>query len=134
MTFEASFSKGMSKHIQNLGPNEWMIVHSHLVSTYLNESEDLLYGWRSDVEAQGCQLINAVMLRDPLNHAMSLYKIISSKNSTRDEWTEYLSSPNGTGKWSTVLDFFFTTLTACKILTVIPTVLAGGILSMGPKK
>jgi hypothetical protein len=74
------------------------------------------------------------MLRDPLNHAMSLYKIISSKNSTRDEWTEYLSSPNGTGKWSTVLDFFFTTLTACKILTVIPTVLAGGILSMGPKK
>ena len=96
----------MSEHIQNLGPNEWRIAHSHLVSTYLNESEDLLYGWRSEVEAQGCELINAVMLRDPLNHAMSLHKIVTRKNSTRDEWTEYLSSPTGSGKWATVLDFF----------------------------
>ena len=96
----------MSEHIQNLGPNEWRIAHSHLVSTYLNESEDLLYGWRSEVEAQGCELINAVMLRDPLNHAMSLHKIVGLKNSTRYDWTEYLSSPTGTGKWATVLDFF----------------------------
>jgi hypothetical protein len=106
MACEANFSKAMSEHILNLGPNEWRIAHSHLVSTYLNESEDLLYRWRSVVEAQGCQMINAVMLREPLNHAMSLYKIITRKDSTRDEWTEYLSSPTGTGKWSTVLDFF----------------------------
>ncbi|KAL3798446.1 hypothetical protein ACHAW5_007398 [Stephanodiscus triporus] len=96
----------MSEHIQNLGPNEWRVAHSHLTNTYLNESEDLLYGWRSDVEAQGCQLINAVMLRDPLSHAMSVHKRIKKKNITRDEWTEYLSSPTGSGKWNTVLDFF----------------------------
>mmetsp|Transcript_28003 Transcript_28003/g.51652 ORF Transcript_28003/g.51652 Transcript_28003/m.51652 type:complete len:392 (-) Transcript_28003:88-1263(-) len=103
---EANFAKGMNKHIQNLGPNEWRIAHSHLTSTYLNESEDLLYKWRSDVEAQGCQLINTIMLRDPLNHAMSLHKIIKSKNSTKAEWATYLSSPTGDGKWATVLDFF----------------------------
>mmetsp|Transcript_1959 Transcript_1959/g.4224 ORF Transcript_1959/g.4224 Transcript_1959/m.4224 type:complete len:214 (+) Transcript_1959:649-1290(+) len=96
----------MSEHIQNLGPNEWRIAHSHLVSTYLNESEDLLNKWRSDVEAQGCQLINTIMLRDPLNHAMSLHKIVKSKNSTREDWTKYLSSPTGDGLWATVLDFF----------------------------
>lgn len=37
---------------------------------------------------------------------MSLYKVMKGKNSTRDEWTEYLSSPTGSGKWATVLDFF----------------------------
>lgn len=58
------------------------------------------------MEAQGCQLINTIMLRDPLNHAMSLYKIISAKNSTREKWTKYLSSPTEPGLWATVLDFF----------------------------
>ena len=96
----------MSDFIQNLGPKEWRIAHSHLVSTYLNESEDLLNKWRSDVEAQGCEMINTIMLRDPLNHAMSLHKIVNAKNSTREEWTKYLSSPTGTGLWSTILDFF----------------------------
>lgn len=48
----------------------------------------------------------SVMFRDPLNHAMSLYKIVASKNSTKAEWTRHLESPTGTGKWGTVLDFF----------------------------
>ena len=103
---EAKFANGMNEFIQDLGPNEWRISHSHIVSTYLNESEDLLNKWRLDVEAQGCELINTIMLRDPLNHAMSLHKVMKSKNSTREEWTAHLSSPIGTGKWSTVLDFF----------------------------
>eukprot|EP01083_Nonionella_stella_P003044 8665_1 len=105
-SFERKFNDGMKKHIQNLGPNEWRIAHSHLLSSYLNESEDILHQWRSDVEAQGCELINAVMLRDPLNHAMSLHKVIMSKKSTRDVWTKYLLSPTGNGLWATVLDFF----------------------------
>ena len=96
----------MSDHIQNLGRHEWRVAHSHLVSTYLNESEELLYQWRATVEAQGCQLINTVMLRDPLNHAMSLHKIIRLKNATRQNWTKYLESPTGPGLWATVLDFF----------------------------
>jgi len=103
---ERHFAKGMDNHIQNLGPNEWRIAHSHSLSTYLNESEDLLYKWRSDVEAQGCQLINTVMFRDPLNHAMSLWKIIDHKSSATEEWLGYLESSTGTGKWGTVLDFF----------------------------
>jgi len=103
---EAKFAEGMNEHIQNLGPNEWRVAHSHVTSTYLNESEDLLNEWRSDVEAQGCEMINTIMLRDPLNHAMSLHKIVHAKNSTWDDWAEYLYSPTGTGKWGTVLDFF----------------------------
>ena len=103
---ETNFSIGMSNHIQNLKPNEWRIAHSHLVSTYLNESEDLLYQWRKDVEDQGCQMINTVMLREPLNHALSLHKIVKQKRSNREDWVEYLQSSTGTGLWSTVLDFF----------------------------
>ena len=82
------------------------VAHSHITSTYLNESEDLLYKWRSDIEAQGCQLINTIMLRDPLNHVMSLHKVIKAKNSTREEWTKFLESPTRDGLWNTVLDFF----------------------------
>jgi len=103
---ERRFAKGMAKHIQNLGPHEWRIAHSHSLSNYLNESEDLLYKWRSDVEAQGCQLINTVMFRDPLNHAMSLWKIVNHKNATTEKWLQYLKSPTENGKWATVLDFF----------------------------
>lgn len=103
---ETNFSRGMTAHIQNLGPNEWRIAHSHLVSTYLNESENLLHQWRQDVEVQGCQMINTVMLREPLNHAMSLHKIVKQKRSNRVDWIEYLHSPTGTGLWSTILDFF----------------------------
>lgn len=96
----------MNDTLQGLGEGEWRIAHSHLTSSYFNESEDLLYQWRSTVEAQGCELINTIMLRDPLNHAMSLYKIVNVKSSTKEEWPRYLESPTGTGKWSTVLDFF----------------------------
>mmetsp|Transcript_25841 Transcript_25841/g.54613 ORF Transcript_25841/g.54613 Transcript_25841/m.54613 type:complete len:380 (+) Transcript_25841:240-1379(+) len=103
---EAKFNAGMEKHIQNLGPKEWRIAHSHVTSTYMNESEHLLYKWRADVEAQGCEMINTIMLRDPLNHAMSLHKIVKSKNSTQEEWPKYLNEPTGTGLWGTVLDFF----------------------------
>ncbi len=103
---EAKFNNGMKKTIQNLGPKEWRIAHSHVTSTYLNESEHLLYKWREDVEAQGCELINTIMLRDPLNHAMSLHKIVGAKASTQEEWTKYLVNSTGMGKWATVLDFF----------------------------
>eukprot|EP01082_Thalassiosira_pseudonana_P013096 g12428.t1.1.5e17418b g12428 g12428.t1 contig6:1907780-1908830(+) len=104
--YEKKYNKGMETYIQNLGPNEWRIAHSHLTNNYLNESDDILNLWRTTVESQGCQLINTVMLRDPLNHAMSLHKVMKSKNSTRDEWTEHLKTPTGLGKWHTVLDFF----------------------------
>lgn len=103
---EAKFAQGVSEHIQNLGPNEWRVAHSHVTSTYLNESEDLLYKWRADVEAQGCEMINTVMLRESLSHTMSIHKVIKAKNSTRDEWTEYLEHPTGMGRWATMLDFF----------------------------
>ena len=103
---ERKFYNGMNKTIQNLGPNEWRIAHSHLTNQYMNESDHLMYKWREDVESQGCEFISTIMLRDPLNHAMSLHKIMRGKNSTPEEWTKYLESPTGPGKWSTVLDFF----------------------------
>ena len=103
---ERTFNEGVTEHIQDLGPNEWRVAHSHVTSQYLNESEHMLYKWRADVEAQGCELINTIMLRDPLNHVMSLHKVIKQKNSTREEWTEFLSKPTGMGLWNTMLDFF----------------------------
>lgn len=95
----------MDEYIQNLGPNEWKIAHSHLCNNYLNESDDILNRWRSTVESQGCGMINSVMLRDPLNHAMSLYKVIKSKKSTRDEWAAHLHESSAPGKWHSILDF-----------------------------
>ncbi|KAL9179790.1 hypothetical protein ACHAXT_007760 [Thalassiosira profunda] len=103
---EEKFYRGMEEHISDLGPNEWRIAHSHVTSQYLNESEDVLYKWRSTVEAQGCQLINSIMLRDPLSHTMSLHKIVGAKNSTWDEWLTHLATPSDPGRWATVLDFF----------------------------
>ena len=95
----------MDAHVSNLAPNEWRTGQYHLVQPPLNSTEHLWYNWRTTVEQQGCQMINTIMLRDPLNHAMSLYKIIKNKNGTRDEWMDHLESPAGTGKWSTILDF-----------------------------
>lgn len=103
---EKLFNSKMDEYVQNLGPNEWRIAHSHLCNNYLNESDDVLNRWRSTVESQGCGMINSVMLRDPLNHAMSLYKVMKSKKSSREDWAAHLQTLSAPGKWSTVLDFF----------------------------
>ena len=91
--------------IQNLGPSEWKIAHSHLCNNYLNESDAILTQWRSTVESQGCGMINSIMLRDPLNHAMSLYKVMKSKGGTRENWATHLHESSSEGKWHSVLDF-----------------------------
>ncbi|KAL7459603.1 hypothetical protein ACHAWC_011508 [Mediolabrus comicus] len=103
---QQSFIDGMNEHISNLQPNEWRSGQLHLVNPPLNSTEHLWYQWRSTIENQGCQMINAIMLRDPLNHAMSLYKILHAKNGSREEWMDHLLHPSPTGKWATVLDFF----------------------------
>ncbi len=58
----------------NLGEQEWRAGQVHYADPPLNTSEHLWYKWRSTVESQGCQMINAIMFRDPLNHAMAQYK------------------------------------------------------------
>ena len=50
-------------------------------------------------------MINSVMLRDPLNHAMSLYKVMKAKKSTREDWAKHLHEASSPGKWHSVLDF-----------------------------
>lgn len=102
---EKLLNSQINKFIQNLGPNEWKIAHSHLCNNYLNESDAILTRWRSTVESQGCGMINSVMLRDPLNHAMSLYKVMKSKGSTREDWATHLHELSSEGKWHSVLDF-----------------------------
>jgi len=101
-----AFIDGMNAHVENLGSSEWRTGQYHLVQPPINSTEDLWYKWRATVEGQGCQMVNAIMLRDPLNHAMSLYKILKKKNGTREEWMDHLEHPGGTGKWATMLDFF----------------------------
>jgi len=54
-------------------------------------------------------MINTIMLRDPLNHAINSYEILQQNNLTngpRKEWMDHLNQASGTGKWATVLDFF----------------------------
>lgn len=51
-------------------------------------------------------MINSVMLRDPLNHAMSLYKVMKMKRSTRKDWPAHLHNSSSPGKWNSMLDFF----------------------------
>ena len=102
---ERRFAHGMDEHIHNLGETEWRIAHCHINSMHMNETEDLLYKWRSAVEDQGCHLINTIMLRDPLSHTLSLHKVIKRKNSTWEEWTSFLTQPTGRGLWATNLDF-----------------------------
>ena len=96
---------GMNAHVRNLGPKEWRIAHCHINSMHMNETEELLYRWRSTVEEQGCHMVNTVMLRDPLSHTMSLHKVVKRKKSTWEEWTQYLHEPTARGLWATNLDF-----------------------------
>lgn len=102
---EGTFTEGMNQHVQNIGDTEWRIAHCHINSMHINETEHLLYEWRSAVEKQGCHMINTIMLRDPLSHTMSLHKVIKRKNSTWEEWTDFLNEPTGRGLWATNLDF-----------------------------
>jgi hypothetical protein len=102
---EKRLNEEIDEYVQNLGATEWRIAHSHLCNNYLNESDAILNRWRSTVETQGCGMINSVMLRDPLNHAMSLYKVMKSKKSTREDWAAHLHEPSTMGKWHSVLDF-----------------------------
>ncbi|KAL7551744.1 hypothetical protein ACHAWF_014930 [Thalassiosira exigua] len=103
---EAEFAKGMEEHVRNLGDDEWRIAHCHINSLHVNESEALLYEWRDAVEGKrGCKMVNAIMLRDPLSHTMSLHKRIEVKGSSRQEWLEFLKSPMQRGLWATNLDF-----------------------------
>ena len=102
---ERKFMEGMNEHVQNLKEDEWRIAHGHINSLHINETEHLLYEWRSTVEKQGCHMINTIMLRDPLAHTISLHKVITRKNSTWGEWVDYLKVPTGRGLWATNLDF-----------------------------
>ncbi len=67
---EEKFNVGMNNLVKDLGPNEWRISHSHILSSYLNESDLIMDYWRASVEAQGCRMVNTIMLRDPLSHAL----------------------------------------------------------------
>jgi len=82
---EAKFNNGMNDLVKNIGPNEWRISHSHILSSYLNESDLVMDYWRASVEAQGCRMVNTIMLRDPLNHALAytgymLQKVAQGRN------------------------------------------------------
>jgi hypothetical protein len=106
---QTAFIDGMNAHIQNLGQNEWRSGQLHILNPPLNSTEHLWQEWRATVEKQGCQMINTIMLRDPLNHAINSYEILQQNNLTngpRKEWMDHLNQASGTGKWATVLDFF----------------------------
>lgn len=97
---------GMGEFVRNIQRDEWRIAHCHHSSLHLNVSEHLLSSWRSAVEEQGCAFVANVMFRDPLSHAMSLYKHVDRFNSSRDVWTEHLGTKSRMGYWQTQLDYF----------------------------
>lgn len=98
---------GMKEYVTNFTANDWRIAHCHHSSLHLNVSEHLLAQWRSTVESQGCAFIASVMFRDPLSHALSLYKHVENRyNGRREGWVNHLYNESGTGKWPTQLDYF----------------------------
>jgi len=99
---------GMNNYITNLQPNEWRIAHCHHSSMNLNITADVyLNKWRSIVEEQGCAFIGNLMFRDPLSHALSLFKNMDRVDDgiTREEWIEHLYTKSDRGMWQTQLDY-----------------------------
>ena len=97
---------GMNEFVTNITQNEWRISHCHHSSMHLNVTEHYLSEWRSAVEDQGCAFIANVMFRDPLGHALSLFKHIDRYDSSRDVWTKHLYTKSEMGQWQTQLDYF----------------------------
>ena len=81
---------GMNEFVTNIKQNEWRTSHCHHSSMHLNITEHHLSNWRAAVEGQGCAFIANVMFRDPLSHALSLFKHIKRYDSSRDVWTKHL--------------------------------------------
>lgn len=99
---------GMNNYVTNLQDNEWRIAHCHHSSMNLNITADVyLSQWRSIVEEQGCAFIAATMFRDPLSHALSLFKNKDRdvEGITRGEWVKHLYSKSDRGMWQTQLDY-----------------------------
>ena len=99
---------GMNNYITNLQHNEWRIAHCHHSSMNLNITADVyLSKWRSIVEEQGCAFIGNIMFRDPLSHALSLFKNMDrvDDGTTREEWIEHLYTKSDRGMWQTQLDY-----------------------------
>ena len=108
---QTSFINGMNDFILNLTQDQWKVVHAHHNSLHLNQSETLLYQWRSIVESQGCYMVNAIMLRDALSNTMSKYRYLvrdlgSDNSTTRKEWISHLHTKSEMGYFSTQLDYF----------------------------
>ena len=108
---QTSFIKGMNDFVLNLQQDKWKVVHAHHNSLHLNESEALLYQWRTVVESQGCYMVNAIMLRNALSNTMSKYRYLvrdlgSDNSTTRKEWISHLHTKSEMGYFSTQLDYF----------------------------
>lgn len=104
---EASFIKGMTKQTQNIGPNEWRLVHAHGMSYFPNASEVYLYQWREEVESQGCGFVVTTMLRDAIGHTISQTKGMIKPNLTLDQFMSHLEPEhyNQRGHFVTQLDY-----------------------------
>ena len=96
---------GMNTFVANIKEDEWKIAHCHHSNMPLNTTDQYLSQWRSTVEGQGCAFIAAIMFRDPLSHALSLFKHINRFNSSREVWTKHLYSKSEMGNWQTQLDY-----------------------------
>mmetsp|Transcript_35572 Transcript_35572/g.74988 ORF Transcript_35572/g.74988 Transcript_35572/m.74988 type:complete len:329 (-) Transcript_35572:209-1195(-) len=97
---------GMKEFVKNLRPDEWRISHCHHSAMHLNISEHLLVQWRQSVESQGCHFVASVMFRDPLSHALSLFKHLKRFNHTKESYLAHLHNPSELGPWQTNLDYF----------------------------
>ncbi|KAL7550616.1 hypothetical protein ACHAWF_013835, partial [Thalassiosira exigua] len=97
---------GMRDFANGLEQDEWRIAHCHHSSMHLNLTERHLSQWRSEVESRGCAFVANVMFRDPLSHALSLYKHIERFGSKREAWATHLRTKSEMGHWQTQLDYF----------------------------
>lgn len=65
-----SYIKKVEKNIQRIGPNNWMIIHSHGNGLAFATDEITLLSWRDTVERQNCHFVTAAIFSDSLDHSI----------------------------------------------------------------
>jgi hypothetical protein len=65
-----SYLRKVDEKIQRIGPNQWMIIHSHGNGLAFATDENVLLSWRDTVERQNCRLVAAAIFSDPLDHSI----------------------------------------------------------------
>jgi len=69
-----AFMNKVTKRVENIGPKDWNIVHSHSNGLALDADEDTLQSWRDIVEEKHCLFVAVAVFSDALDHSVQRTK------------------------------------------------------------